>query len=788
MAAPEKRYDQDESSASSSEDFVNAASATPLPSSRPGSAASTARPSSRTTRTSVGSRSTRRAEVHSSSSGESTDSEEEAELRDELANVDVEAGTVRGAPVEGRVERVMRSITKGNAARQSYAAVDDGGSSRRTKSHRSSRSSRSSRSHGRSSRSYSLGATPAAAASAYADPLATEKLSKAQRKALAAVDPESAAPTKRKSRWWWILLVAIILIIIAVVVFFVVRNVTSDDSSDLLKANSTAAADSQNSTGSTAKSSSSASVSGSLLTDLPGLTDGKITTATTAATTATFDDGKYRPATTASVLTGVLSSASGTATGLLSGTPTAGQTGNAGHATDSSNVVPMPTGIAATQSGVQNPSQDHGDGTAHATGQTGAPTEWAPQKTEQPQQPSSSWWPAPQDQGQDQAQDHGQDQGQDHGHDHGQDYEQQQQHPGQQQAAPSQGGWQSPAAPNGSPSGFGTPPSSYSNPSSSSPQQQPGNGYYKQGQPPQQQPTWPQGPGAGYGGQGAGQPSWNGGQPYGQPQPSQQGDWQQPPAYGGQGQGQYQNGQGAYPYAAAAPIAAGPYIGSGNALPSSSDGSHADLGTNAGGWPSPGPGPDHQQVPLHPFANSTAYKAERPEQFQTYKGNGTWFESSLHIGGCGFATQETDFVVALSNQTWESSRESKQPNSPSKFCGAEVLVTNQQTGMSIKAWVTEHCAYCVGENALDLSKAVFEKLTADTGGLDQGIVPIIWGFTGNVSSAESPKIAGKGGQKKEGADEDKKDHDSKDQEGDESDKGWFDGWFGSSDESDHASE
>lgn len=120
MAAPEKRYDQDESSASSEEDFVNAASATPLPSSRPGSAASTARPSSRTSRTSrtsAGSRSSRRAKVHSSSSSESTDSEEEAELRDELANVDVEAGTVRGAPVEGRVERVMRSITKGNASR-----------------------------------------------------------------------------------------------------------------------------------------------------------------------------------------------------------------------------------------------------------------------------------------------------------------------------------------------------------------------------------------------------------------------------------------------------------------------------------------------------------------------------------------------------------------------------------------------------------------------------------------------------------------------------------------------
>lgn len=481
-------------------------------------------------------------------------------------------------------------------------------------------------------------------------------MSKSQRKALAAADPEGAAPTKRKYHWLRIALVMVILIIIiAIVVFFgegpahtrltilltlsfsgclVVRNFTSDNSDDTFKANSTtsAAADRQNATGSAATNSGpSASVSGSLLTDLPGLTDGKATSAPTAATTATFDDGKYHPATTASVLTGALSSASGDASGLLSGTsasvsigsPTAGQTGDAGHQTDSSNVVPMPTGIAATQSGVQHPSQNHEDGTAHATGKTGAPGEWAPQKTEQPQQqPSSMWWSTPQDQGQGQGQnqDHGQGQGQDQ--DHGQDHEQQQQHPGQQQAAPSQGGWQSPAAPNASPSGVGTPPYSSSNPSSS-PQQQPGNGYYNQGQLPQQ-PTWPQGPGAGYGGQGAGQPSWNGGQPYGQPQPSQ---WQQPPGYGGQGQGQYQNGQGAYPYAAAGPIAAGPYIGSGNA-PLSSDGSHADLGTVAGGWP-PSPQVSGQpQAAVHPFANSTAYKAERPEPFQTYKGNGTWFESS----------------------------------------------------------------------------------------------------------------------------------------------------------------
>lgn len=55
-----------------------------------------------------------------------------------------------------------------------------------------------------------------------------------------------------------------------------------------------------------------------------------------------------------------------------------------------------------------------------------------------------------------------------------------------------------------------------------------------------------------------------------------------------------------------------------------------------------------------------------------------------------------------------------------------------------------------------------------------------------MNGAALPKTAGKGGEKKEGDDDDK-DHDSK-EEGDESDKGWFDGWFGSSDESDHASE
>ncbi|GAA5862439.1 hypothetical protein JCM3774_002517 [Rhodotorula dairenensis] len=741
MPALEKRYDQDDSSASSEEDFVNASSATPVPSSGPGSAAGAARPSSRTSHASRGSRSSKRGKVHSSSSSESTDSEEEAELRDELASVDLEAGTVRGAPVEGHVERVMRSIAKGRRSgatgQQSYAAVDPRGP-RRTKSHRSSRK--------RSTRSYSLGAAPTAAhpASTYVESVPTLK--------------DNAVPRKSKHHWWIYILLAILLIgVIGVIVFFVVRNNQSDDSSEALAANSTAASDREKSDSS---ASGSFSASGSLLTDLPGLTGAKTSGTATAAGTATFDDGKYRPATT----TSVPAASSGTsgapvhgtedltaATKDLAHTGAEGHAattsiGNVGYATKSLSTLPKPTG---TQAGVQAPPQSYGNNSPQATGPAGSPSAWPPQQNQEGQQnqqqpPAGSWWSAPQDQS----------------HEYGQ-------------------------------------------------QQQPS----QHDQPPQQQPGSPQGPGAWYGGQ-----SQQGQQGDWQKPPAQQGqqgDWQQkPPSYEGQGQGQrpgqYQNGQGAgYPYSAAAPLGPGPYIGSGPApsSSSSSDGSHWDAaagagagagaGAVAGGWQPNGGWPTQQpQVPLHPFANVTAYQAKKPEAFQNFTGNGTWFESSQHFGACGYATDETDFVVALSNQTWATSRASKEAGAPSKYCGAEVLVTNMQNGVTLKAWVTEHCARCVGDNALDLSKVAFEQLTAETGGLDLGVVPIVWGFTGNVTSAQPHTIGAplkssgdeNRGKKEDdenadGAEEDDGSDDASHSETALSDGGWFSGWFGSGEDS-----
>lgn len=103
MPALESRYDHDSSTASGDEDFVNARSA---------------RAPSRTS-SAAGSHRSSRSKVHSSSSSESTDSEEERALREELADAggDLEAGVVRGQPVEGRVERIMRSIGKDSNSR-----------------------------------------------------------------------------------------------------------------------------------------------------------------------------------------------------------------------------------------------------------------------------------------------------------------------------------------------------------------------------------------------------------------------------------------------------------------------------------------------------------------------------------------------------------------------------------------------------------------------------------------------------------------------------------------------
>ncbi|GAA5954432.1 hypothetical protein JCM21900_006808 [Sporobolomyces salmonicolor] len=135
-------------------------------------------------------------------------------------------------------------------------------------------------------------------------------------------------------------------------------------------------------------------------------------------------------------------------------------------------------------------------------------------------------------------------------------------------------------------------------------------------------------------------------------------------------------------------------------LPSSSSpmGHGHDQSSPTSSWSSSGLPIDSTSI--GPYSNATISQAAAPESFQAYQGNGTWFESRGHFGACGVAASNTDFVVALSDYL------------VSRFSHALplLLLINVQDGTSVNAWVTERCAYCVGDSSLDLSKAAFAAL------------------------------------------------------------------------------
>ncbi|KAI5475297.1 hypothetical protein MNV49_001639 [Pseudohyphozyma bogoriensis] len=111
--------------------------------------------------------------------------------------------------------------------------------------------------------------------------------------------------------------------------------------------------------------------------------------------------------------------------------------------------------------------------------------------------------------------------------------------------------------------------------------------------------------------------------------------------------------------------------------------------------------------------------------WQTYRGVGTWFESSKHKTVCDMAPTDSDFVVSLPSAMYEASISNA--NDTSSFCGAEVTITNAQNGLTINAWVSDECVYCSSNTSLDLSKAVFTALNPN--GLSVGLIDIAWGFT-----------------------------------------------------------
>ncbi|GAA6061063.1 hypothetical protein JCM10212_000106 [Sporobolomyces blumeae] len=705
----EKPYDQPSSEESSDEDFVNASVTPPASSGRPASA--TGRPSSRASAASGASRASRRSNVRETSSSESIDSEEERELAAELQDAaGTETGVVRGAPVETVTERVMRSVGKSSNSAQRYASIGEveAGSGSRRSGSQRSSSRRHQHHRSGSGRRKEYSVGTAAAAG-------TPK----KRAALVA-DPEGGAPPQARSKKriaCYVLGGIILLLLIAAIVVAVVLGVRSKNNSaeDADTSSSTSLADHDNSTdtslNSTLSRHSTASVTELPTGDHPAL-----------GSTATYNDGKYHASTgtaeaTTALETGVATYNDGQYHPSSAAAATV-ETGHSEHAGVES--MGLNSGSVETASEAFGAHSQVGDGgmlgsetspvAATPTQVYGFPsTDDATATSAQPSVGTAT----------------------------GSDLFntvsiQTVPNPEQTDSA------LSPLASNGGPW------NALSDAAQATQQNQQG----QQGAtvaPGQAQPTP---------GQVVSSSSLQFG--VGPVETAQKGAPAAAPA-GASGLAGWGNGDAA---SATQPAAQA------TASPTANDGAW-----NAGEADSETTSPIDSTVP-GPFTSGDARQATQPEAFQTYvNAQATWYESSGHYGPCGVAVNNTDYVVAINNAIWLNSTQGS-PTTPSTLCGAEVLLTSMTDGSTVNAWVTDRCAFCSAEDAgsIDLSKAAFSAISG--GSTDAGSLQIVWGFTGNYSSAvtSASATASTSGQASTETEQDG---------GDDSSSGWF-GWGGDS--------
>ncbi|GAA6050401.1 hypothetical protein JCM3770_004019 [Rhodotorula araucariae] len=721
MPALESRYDHESSTASSGdEDFVHASSG------RSAGGAAVARTASRAS--SAGSRPPR--DAHSSSSSESsdtdTDSEEEQALRDELADVDGgPAGMVRGAPAEGRVERVMRSIGKGSngGARsgQRYAAVDAGDDDRAAaaaaeRRHRKKKRS-GSRSRSRRGGVYALGkddpapgelggsGAPGQFADDRDDLEAGAPAGRGRRKTAAGGGGEGPSPSTHKRKWYYLAAGSILVILVAIGVGIYCAKATHNSTDSALSNHSTTSNHSTASGGqsmtavrhqaanadmdwlsTSPESSSSASTSKNALNAAAFNAAGAATTdkASTSAS-VTGEDGEHAISTAAAT-----TSSQALELGQWGSVDASPASQTDAHDSVSSVAGPLPTttgdffaqttmppGVSVPSTAVQDLSATKSD--AHA----------APAVAEHAADPNAATVASPASSATSSAD-------------------------GEQSFATSVPLGPGPVVVGPTPLSAGGADATMT----SAPAQQWGA---------------PQASAAPVDGQSGGQEQpqsppaddgkWH---PSAADQHAQDGGWQAPAAAPApsQGQDRIEDGSGA-PAAAPAPSAA-----DGEWQASSPATAPAPSQWNPDGTPV-------IAAPAGPFAVAEAYQATAPEAIQSYQGNATWFEASQHFGACGIASNKTDYVVGLSNAMWLNSTHGSE-TAPSSYCGQEVLLTNAANGLSIKAWVTERCAFCVGDASIDLSIPVFSALSSDN--LDVGVISVLWGFTGNSTAVALPAV------------------------------------------------
>ncbi|KAF7319626.1 hypothetical protein HMN09_00303000 [Mycena chlorophos] len=99
---------------------------------------------------------------------------------------------------------------------------------------------------------------------------------------------------------------------------------------------------------------------------------------------------------------------------------------------------------------------------------------------------------------------------------------------------------------------------------------------------------------------------------------------------------------------------------------------------------------------------------------ETFTGRATYYGPGGALGACGTPIQNSDFVVALGEDTWDGGA----------HCGEAVSVTYQ--GTTIQVTALDLCPGCQGPDGIDLVVAPMAAL--DPNYVNDGVITVTWGF------------------------------------------------------------
>ncbi|KAJ7509098.1 Non-catalytic module family EXPN protein [Mycena galericulata] len=100
---------------------------------------------------------------------------------------------------------------------------------------------------------------------------------------------------------------------------------------------------------------------------------------------------------------------------------------------------------------------------------------------------------------------------------------------------------------------------------------------------------------------------------------------------------------------------------------------------------------------------------------ETFTGIATYYDPNGGTGACGTTLQNSDFIVALGEDTWNGGA----------YCGDTVTVN--YNGASIQVTVKNLCPGCQGSDGIDLSEGAMAAL--DPNYINDGEITVTWSIS-----------------------------------------------------------